>query len=156
MTNSGVWPCMWMCVLGVWVMIHGCTVTATYQPAERQWHRKSSSVIFTLLHTHKYTHTHSTHKPKSFFQHPLWAAPACCVHSLYLVGLQSRWWRTWPRLVLRRWVLLPVACMWWWRWGRSAGTAGWSWRVNVLHDSTLHQELPTTSRSLQGGEHTLG
>ena len=156
MTNSGVWPCMWMCVLGVWVMIHGCTVTATYQPAERQWHRKSSSVIFTLLHTHTHTHTRTVHTSQNPFSTSSVSSSCVYVHSLYLVGLQSRWWRTWPRLVLRRWALPPVACMWWWRWGRSAGTAGWSLRVNVLHDSTLHQELPTTTCSLQGGEHTLG
>lgn len=44
-----------MCASAVWEMIHGCTVTATYQPEERQRHRGSSSVIFTL--PHERTHT---------------------------------------------------------------------------------------------------
>lgn len=52
-----VWLSIWMYVSTVWVMIHGRTVAATYQPGERQRHPESSSLILTLgdvqIHTRR-------------------------------------------------------------------------------------------------------
>lgn len=57
--------CKWLSPvwMRVWVMIHGCTEKATYQPEDRQRHCKSSSVIFTLSLTHQHPIHAQTHKP---------------------------------------------------------------------------------------------
>lgn len=155
MTGSCVWLCLSMCALAVWVMIHGFTVTATYQPEGRQWHRNSSSLIFTRLHTHKQTHTPpDTHTWKTVFN--IRCHRHRCVYLLYLVGPRWRWWRMWPRPVLQQWAQPLVLCTRWWRWGRSAGTAGWSWARSVPRDLTPHSALPTTACNLRGVAHTLG
>lgn len=81
-TSSLVW-CEHGCALVVWVMIHWCTVTATYQPEERRRHRKSSSVIFTLL---------QTHGPVSFFNshcHQLCRTSVCSLAFHYCTWRDS-------------------------------------------------------------------
>lgn len=143
-----LWVRMWKHVSAVWVMIHGATEAATYQPEERQRLHESSSLIFSS--PREYTHTHT--KQENSFQHSL--SQACAyllVYLLHLVGLRWRWWKKWPRPVLHPSALPPELCTKWSRWGPSAGTAGWSWTRSAPLGLTLHRGLHTTACNLPGG-----
>lgn len=70
-----------MYVSTVWVMIHGRTVAATYQPRERQRHPESSSLILTLVDVQIHT------RRKQFLTSTVIIVYVC-------IGIHSTWWNS--------------------------------------------------------------